>query len=58
MVLAGLLACTAAQAETTHYYYTDPQGTVLAIADAQGNIVDRYDYRPYRTLVPGSYGWK
>ncbi|EIL90189.1 hypothetical protein UU7_16125 [Rhodanobacter spathiphylli B39] len=34
-----------------HYYYTDPQGTVLAETDARGNIVATYDYTPYGTAV-------
>ncbi|KAG9590807.1 hypothetical protein KCV01_g11709, partial [Aureobasidium melanogenum] len=33
------------------YYYTDPQGNVLAEADADGNITARYDYRPYGSLT-------
>lgn len=41
-----------AQTSTKHYYYTDPQGTVLAKADAQGNIVERYEYTPYGVPVP------
>lgn|GEM_PF-1860396 len=38
-------------AGTHHYYYTDPQGTVLAKADANGNIIATYDYAPYGTAV-------
>ena len=34
-------------AKTVHYYYTDPQGTVLAKTDASGHILVRSDYRPY-----------
>lgn len=41
-----------AQTSTKYYYYTDPQGTPLAKADAQGNIVERYEYTPYGTPVP------
>ncbi len=36
---------------TVTYVYTDPQGTVLAEADANGNITARYDYAPYGTAV-------
>lgn len=43
-----------AQTSTKSYYYTDPQGTVLAKADAQGNIVETYDYAPYGTQVLGT----
>lgn len=48
-----LLACatTVARAGTHHYYYTDPQGTVLAKADASGTIIATYDYAPYGTAV-------
>ncbi|WP_285403035.1 RHS repeat-associated core domain-containing protein [Luteibacter sp. ME-Dv--P-043b] len=41
-------------AETITYYYTSPQGTVLAKADASGNIVSNADYRPYGTQVLGT----
>jgi RHS repeat-associated protein len=47
LTLSGL-----AQAGTHHYYYTDPQGTVLAKADASGNIIATYDYAPYGTAAP------
>ena len=43
--------CHAAYAGTHHYYYTDPQGTVLAKADANGTIIATYDYAPYGTAV-------
>jgi RHS repeat-associated protein len=49
MLLAGV-----AHAGTRHYYYTDPQGTVLAKADAQGNIIASYDYAPYGTQALGT----
>lgn len=37
--------------DTVTYVYTDPQGTPLAEADAQGNVIARYDYAPYGTPV-------
>jgi uncharacterized protein RhaS with RHS repeats len=40
-----------AYAGVHHYYYTDPQGTVLAKADASGAIIATYDYAPYGTAV-------
>lgn len=41
-----------AQTDKVTYVYTDPQGTPLAEADAQGNIVAQYDYTPYGISVP------
>jgi RHS repeat-associated protein len=41
-------------AETITYYYTSPQGTVLAKADASGNILSSADYRPYGTQALGT----
>lgn len=52
--LLVLLYCFAAHAGTRHYYYTDPQGTVLAKADAQGNIVETFDYTPYGSVAMGT----
>lgn len=51
MLSALLLATSLAQAGTKHYYYTDPQGTPLAKADGQGNVVARYEYTPYGVPV-------
>jgi RHS repeat-associated protein len=36
------------------YIYTDPQGTVLAEADASGNVTSQSDYRPYGARAMGS----
>lgn len=41
-------------AETITYYYTSPRGTVLAKADASGNILSNADYRPYGTQALGT----
>ncbi|MCX7514078.1 RHS repeat domain-containing protein [Frateuria hangzhouensis] len=55
LVWLTLLCVVAAQAaETTTYVLTDDQGTVLAKTDAHGNIIARYDYRPYGAPVSGS----
>jgi len=43
-----------AQTRTVHLYYTDPQGNVLAETDVHGNIIARYDYRPYGSVVQGA----
>jgi RHS repeat-associated protein len=40
-----------AQTDTVTYVYTDPQGTPLVKADAQGNVIARYDYTPYGNAV-------
>jgi len=40
-----------AQTDTVTYVYTDPQGTPLVEADAQGNVIARYDYTPYGNAV-------
>ncbi|UPG92646.1 RHS repeat domain-containing protein [Luteibacter aegosomatissinici] len=42
------------RAETVTYYYTNPQGTPLATADAAGNILSTADYRPYGAQVLGT----
>ncbi|WP_266158630.1 RHS repeat-associated core domain-containing protein [Dyella silvatica] len=39
---------------TVTYVYTDPQGTPLAEADAQGNITATFDYAPYGTIALGT----
>jgi RHS repeat-associated protein len=44
------LACGGAHADgltKVTYYYTDPQGTVLATVDEQGNLLTTTDRRPY-----------
>jgi RHS repeat-associated protein len=53
-LLALLLASGGAQSKTVTYYYTDPQGTVLATADATGNVTSASDYRPYGTQALGT----
>lgn len=53
VVAAVCLVSGGLYAGTVHYYYTDQNGNVLAKADAQGNIVARYDYKPYGASVPG-----
>lgn len=40
--------------KTVTYYYTDQQGTTLATADSNGNILSASDYRPYGAQALGS----
>lgn len=56
VLLASILLMVgpARATETVTYVYTDLQGTVLAKADAAGNIVSNSDYRPYGTQVLGT----
>jgi len=51
---AMMAGSTSAPTGTVHYYYTDPQGTVLAKTDAQGNIIATYDYAPYGSQAMGT----
>ena len=43
-----------AQTGTVTYVYTDPQGTPLAEADANGNITATFEYRPYGSVAMGT----
>lgn len=56
LILALLMASVGAAraAETVTYYYTSPQGTVLAKTDATGNVINNADYRPYGTQALGA----
>jgi len=55
-VAVGLLATVGSvqAAESVTYYYTSPQGTVLATADAAGNVLSTADYRPYGAQALGA----
>lgn len=53
VVSLSSLAATA-KADVVTYYYTSQQGTVLATADAAGNVISNTDYRPYGTSALGS----
>lgn len=55
IVLFGLLLASAlVHANTVTYVYTDPQGTPLAEADANGNITATFDYAPYGKQAMGT----
>lgn len=51
---AMMVGTTSAPSGTVHYYYTDPQGTVLAETDVSGNITATFDYAPYGTQAMGT----
>lgn len=52
--LLALLGLAHAQPGKVTYVYTDPQGTPLAEADANGNITATFDYKPYGSQSLGS----
>ena len=55
VVLAAFLTLGAARAaDVVTYYYTSPQGTVLAKADSAGNLISTADYRPYGSQALGT----
>jgi RHS repeat-associated protein len=54
MVWMTLVSGMATAAETVTYYYTNPQGTVLATADSSGNLLSSADYRPYGSQAFGT----
>lgn len=56
LILALLMASmgVARAAETITYYYTSPQGTVLATTDSAGNVLTSTDYRPYGSQALGT----
>jgi RHS repeat-associated protein len=56
ITLLAVCANSSVAAETVTYYYTSPQGTVLATTDAAGNVLSTADYRPYGVQVLGVPG--
>ncbi|SFW38032.1 RHS repeat-associated core domain-containing protein [Luteibacter sp. UNCMF366Tsu5.1] len=51
-----IVAAPAWGAKSVSYYYTDPQGTVLAVTDASGIVVSSVDYAPYGASAMGNPG--
>lgn len=49
-----MLGTAHAQPGKVTYVYTDPQGTPLAEADANGNITATFDYKPYGSQALGT----
>lgn len=54
VTMAAFVSVAAQAAETVTYYYTSPQGTVLAKTDAAGNVISNTDYRPYGAQALGT----
>ncbi|HEV7776194.1 MAG TPA: RHS repeat-associated core domain-containing protein [Luteibacter sp.] len=55
--MASILLALSFQSRATEvvtYYYTNAQGTVLAKTDAQGNVTEVADYRPYGAQALGA----
>jgi len=53
LLMVGLFGCGASLAKEVTYYYTDPQGNVLAETDEHGNIKKTSDYRPFGSPIAG-----
>jgi RHS repeat-associated protein len=53
-LLTLVLGIAHAQPGKVTYVYTDPQGTPLAEADANGNITATFDYKPYGGQAMGT----
>ncbi|MFN4160546.1 MAG: hypothetical protein ACK4FW_00950 [Stenotrophomonas sp.] len=51
--LIGLAIVPGASAQTVTYIHTDALGSVVAKRDANGNVIERYDYEPYGAAVGG-----
>lgn len=50
-LLIGHALSNPAHTDTVTYVYTDLQNTPLAEADSAGNVIARYDYMPYGSLI-------
>ncbi|MDF3981642.1 RHS repeat-associated core domain-containing protein [Luteibacter sp. PPL201] len=54
LILIWQMSLTAQAADKkVIYYYTDPQGTILATGDESGNVTSRSDYDPYGLQIQG-----
>lgn len=53
----GVLAVvtTTPQAETLNYLYSDRQGSITAISDINGDILERFNYSPYGQRLSGHW---
>jgi uncharacterized protein RhaS with RHS repeats len=47
LMLLGLPAGATAQTETVIYFHTDAVGSVRMTTDANGQVLQRYDYTPF-----------
>ena len=47
------LAAWPARAQVVEYIHTDAQGTPIAVTDASGTVIERFEYEPYGLQVAG-----
>ena len=60
LALALLMATGPASSQTIRYYHTDLTGSVVAVTDEQGNVVERRQYEPYglpQSPIPDGPGY-
>lgn len=55
VLLFSCSTAAAAQMKKVTYFYSDPQGNVVAEADEQGNVTRSRDYTPYGGAAIGSF---
>ena len=48
------LTATAQSPEQVVYFHTDAIGSVRATTDANGGVIETYDYLPFGQTLPGS----
>lgn len=48
----GELVMTGTGAKTTHYFHSDPLGSIDVVTDDKGKVLVRYDYEPFGNRSP------